>query len=278
MTGPARLAPLAPVDAPAAKAPTAGLISLASAGSSPGARWQGGYAYRPEIPASSAKAQSTTTAEEGTNFGTGLPSESVATIPVLLRIDDSVSTFDFAVEHYQDRAKRIAEAYASQLLEHELWTGELARADSLPNRYLSNVSAIVVTGGDGVNLPSPQQGVALLMKALGDAGIGDGMIHASRADGIRLPDGWTTEFTLAQFGFVVVVGSGYPGTGPAGTGENWIYATGSVSVWLDDIDVVPDTYAEAVDRSANKATYYAQRFAAADFAGPVFACHVNAAS
>jgi hypothetical protein len=59
-------------------------------------------------------------------------------------------------------------------------------------------------------------------------------------------------------GTPVVVGSGYTGTGPDGaTGatatvdNKWIYATGTVRVFLGDVDIVNDSLSQAYDVSGN---------------------------
>jgi len=273
MTTPANPGLMAPVEAAPATPPVAGLTALARRPDTPNNRWQLGYSYRPEMPAPFIRTRSTVTQTLGTNLGNGVPPAQIRTIPVMLDVQDSVSTFDFAVEDYEKRAIRLIEAYTSQLLEYELWTGKLAQADNLPNRRFQSPDTINVTP---TTFPSPQAAVALLMGKLSQANMGDGMIHASADVGIRLPDGWRNEATLAEFGFVVVSGSGYPGTGPDGTGTSWMYATDLVNVRLGEPECIPGKFSEAVDRASNTLTLYGQRVGAADFAGPVFACQVSA--
>ena len=60
-------------------------------------------------------------------------------------------------------------------------------------------------------------------------------------------------------GTPVIVGSGYSGEGPTGAtgatatdGNKWIYGTGTVKVYLGDIDVVNDNLSQAYDVSGNQ--------------------------
>lgn len=271
MTTPVRSAPSASATAPPITPPASGLVSLARQPDDGDDRWMAGYAYRTELP-SAARNRSQNTATIGANVVTDPGPEFVDTIPIALTVQDDLSTFSFDVEDPEDRVTRILEAYTSKLLERELWTGEIAVADGLPNRVLATAGTTDITPGTP---PSPQTAVGLLIDSLSDAGMGDGMIHAGKSTGIRLPDAWKNEDTYERYGFVVVSGAGYPGTGPAGTGTGWMFATEIVNVRLGPIFVTPGVLPESINRSDNTITYYAQRFAAADFSGPVFACQIS---
>jgi hypothetical protein len=274
VSSPVRVAPPSLIAAPPAKPPAAGLLSLAIDATPNDSRWLAGYSYRPELPANVAHNRSPVTATVGANIGAGIDPPLIDTIPWELEIVDVNSTLDMNADDLAARSRRILEAYTSMLLERELWTGEIAIADSLPNRYLQRASTTNITPG---TLPPPQTAVALLMDALTDSGVGDGMIHCAKAVGIRLPDAWRNQQTFQDHGFVVVSGAGYPGTGPTGqAGPNWVYATAMVNVRLGPIDVGPGDLQSNILVSKNEVTYRAQRFGATDFAGPVFACQVSA--
>jgi hypothetical protein len=205
-------------------------------------------------------------------MGTGNVPTSIETIPWMLEIEKRYSSFRFA-DNGDEQARRLLEAYTSKLLERELWTGEVAEADNLPNRRLASPDAIDISGGTPI--VGAQNAVSALVGAMAEYGMGDCMIHAPKALAVMLPDGWRNEQTYEDHGFVVVPGAGYPGTGPDGTGTNWMYATEIVNVRLTDIDVLPGTLGEAFDTRKNEIVYYAQRLGAVDFAGPVFACEVT---
>lgn len=272
MSTPLILGPALPIKSREATPPVSGLIALANFPDTADPHWQLGYRYRPEIPAKVVRPRSIGSAHTGANQGNPDWAGIISTVPVLLTVEDTISAMDFAVEDYPERAKRLLQAYSTKLLEHELWTGEIAALDALPNRVLAYSGAIDISPGVPLTL---QVAVARLVGALGDAGMCTAMIHAPDYLAILSPAAWRNEDTTKEFGFVVVSGSGYTGTGPSGTGSNWIYATETVNVRLGDIEVVPDTFAAAIDKSSNTITYYAQRVGAADFAGPVFACQVS---
>lgn len=273
MTAPVRVALPRIVQAPPAQPPATGLLRFAHTPALEDDRWTAGYIYRPEIPAETARNRSNVTGTVATNVGTGHDPAPVETIPWMLEVDDNNSTFDYRAEDLGARAARILDAYTSMLLERELWLGEIAQADNLPNRYFAHNATTDITPG---TLPTPQAAVAVLMDALGDAGVGDGMIHCSKSVGIRVPDAWRNQNTFTDFGFVVVAGAGYTGSGPAGqAGPNWMYATQVVNVRLGPIEVLRGGLPANLDRASNTLTYRAQRIGATDFAGPVFACQVT---
>jgi hypothetical protein len=232
-----------------------------------------GYSYIPELPAGNVRNVSTIDAtHRGTNIGSGENTSQVDVVPVYLTVDDKYSSFSRDVEPYAARATRIMDASTSKLLERELWLGEIAEMDDLPNPRLATPDAVNVTPVGGP--VSPQAAVARLMGGLTDAGMGDGMIHAPVSIGIRMPETWRNEQTYADHGFVVVSGTGYPGIGPNGTGTNWVYATEIVNVRLGDVEILPEDPRYGFDTATNEFVYSVRRIGAADFAGPVFACQV----
>jgi hypothetical protein len=65
-----------------------------------------------------------------------------------------------------------------------------------------------------------------------------------------MPDAWRNQQTLTDYGFVVVGGAGYPGTGPTGqAGPNWIYATSMVNYRLGPIEINFGNTDSYIDRS-----------------------------
>jgi hypothetical protein len=183
-------------------------------------------------------------------------------MPWMLEVEKKFSSFALGQDHAAI-AMRLLEAYTSKLLEHELWTGEIAQEDDLPNNYLTK-DPIEVTGDF-----NPQAAVAALVAEMADSGMGDCMIHVPKRIGIMLPDGWRNAQTYEDHGFVVCAGSGYP------KDETTIYATEMVNIRLNYPEAFPGTMNEAFDTRTNETTLYAQRIGAVDFAGPVFSCTVT---
>lgn len=282
MTAPVRVFP-APIniDAPDVRQQEAGLLSLAVDGTAAARaggqgnedRWEGGYAYRPLIPANIARNVSQITGTLGVNVGTGTQNATVETIPWTLEVRDKISTFQRGEDNMEARARKILDLYTSYLLERELWLGEIKTADNLPNRVLASAAATVLAG-----TPTPQTAVASLVGRLNRDGYPTVMIHAAKDVALRLPDGWRNQNTLNDHGFVVVGGAGYPGTGPTGqAGPNWVYATAMVNYRLSpNVEVNFGDTNTAMDRSSNTLNFRAMRVGATDFAGPVYACQVAA--
>jgi len=162
---------------------------------------------------------------------------------------------------------------ASQALESELWTGT-----ALPGQpHLASADAEVLAGGSPV---SAHYALAALGQYLASCGNGArGMIHATPLL-VEMWSDWLVEdgdvLRTRTRGDIVVAGSGYAGTSPAGaapaTGQNWAYATSTVEVRLGDAVVVPDTEAEALDRKSNRLAVYAEQEAVAYFGN---CCHAG---
>lgn len=277
---------IAPVDAPLLKPPATGLLALAQKMPPSGDRWELGFGYRAEgVGPGVFNISATNRAVTGADVG-GPPefaAEEVDAVPWALFAEESSGTFSYGgspdgVAEMQGRAQRKLEAYTSKLLERELWTGEVSAQDTAPNKSFV-ADGIDVTPG---TVPDPQHAVAELMQSLADNGIGQGVIHVTRRIGVLLPDSWTNTETFSDRGFVVVSGAGYPGTGPGaapGTtptaGETWLYATTTVAVRVGPIVVFPDDAAQALDRTTNEYVFTAERFGAATYDGPVYACRAS---
>lgn len=286
MTAPVRVFP-APIniDAPDLVQQGDGLLSLAVDGTAAARaggqgnddRWEGGYAYRPILPARFARNSSQITGTLGANVGSGSVNATVETIPWTLQVSDSISTFQRSTDDMEARARALMESYTSYLLERELWIGEIKAVDNLPNRVLKSATGDPTTTITGSGTVAPQTAVARLVGALNRDGFPRVMIHAAKDVALRLPDGWRNQNTADDYGFVVVGGSGYPGTGPANeAGPNWIYATSMVNYRLAPIEVNFGNTEAAMDRSSNTMNFRALRVGATDFAGPVYACQVAA--
>jgi hypothetical protein len=98
----------------------------------------------------------------------------------------------------------------------------------------------------------------------------DGVIHATR----RMVTAWIAARVInddegdgvlrTYLGTPVVAGGGYSGAPPSGQPANagtveWAYVTTMPSIFRGPAFVTPDTVAEALDRSVNTLTFYAER-------------------
>jgi hypothetical protein len=275
MTAPVLQAPTRGITAPQLVPGVEGLLSLGVDASPADELWITGYEYNPEVPIKDARNVSLyDPTHVGTNMGTGVAAPLIQVRPWQMRVLDVVSTFQRNMIDYDARNRRILDAYASKLLEREAWSGEIAVADNLPNRYFTKPGlATVVNGGTALK---PQAAVAEIVQAASDGGhVGPIMIHMPKKIAIRLPDAWRNTTTLEDHGFVVIGGAGYPGTSPAGAGSNWMYATGQANYRLSDYEIRPIDDTEYIDTTKNDITHRVQRIAAVDFAGPVFVCNTD---
>jgi len=187
----------------------------------------------------------------------------------------------------------------TKALERELWTGEIdqMRADPTnmslirPNAGQVDETAILNPGYDpGSDAPGDAEpvdlitGLALLGQGLADFGTGGrGMIHVTphvaevaAAGGLWEEDGrgGTSRLRTKGRGDFVVVGSGYPGTGPGGVvpaaGQVWLHATGMVQIRRGPVEILPELgqMIHAARRGSNlKITHRAERVAAAYWDG-----------
>ena len=149
-------------------------------------------------------------------------------------------------------------------MEAELWDGAVRKGESHDNKALSDASTTLINSGTAL---SPVLALAQLEFAMGAASNAgeNGVIHMTRDIFSRISSSGDVfmfnedlDRVETTNGTPVVVGSGYSGNGPTGvTGatasatNKWIYGTGTLKVYLGDVDVVNDNLAQAYDVSGN---------------------------
>ena len=103
-----------------------------------------------------------------------------------------------------------------------------------------------------------------------------GMVHMTAqalthyvTNGTVVKDGTTY---VTPNGNLVVPDAGYDGSGPDVNGapnpastSQWIYGTSMVSLRMGVVEILPGEFAEAVDRSDNTVTFWAQQIVAAEW-------------
>jgi hypothetical protein len=252
------------IAAPQARAQATGTL-WAAAVKPDGGRWQTGLAWRPE--------RCFTVAGFGPCDGSpAVPAEPDITLPqvypVGYRVSDECTTLGGTLD--TSRVQRQADAVLSYELAHELWTGALSIADPVTvdgspyvNPHLASADATVV--------PSTVTTVAGRLGALEQAAMAQafgqqvvlhvparylleiGSLLVIRGDSLYTP-----------LGSVVVADAGYPGTGPAGTGDSWAYATGPVMAFSSQLELVTDM-AATLNRLTNRRKVWATRYIAAAY-------------
>lgn len=160
-----------------------------------------------------------------------------------------VGQSDAEVEGRVRRRLQLKEQYA---VERAFWGGTVAVPGYLQSITVDSLAA-VTTGG-------VTAGLSALEQALADNYGLPGLIHVrprmaawmSNAGLLR----WEGQVARTARGNVVVFGDGYSGEGPAGEdpaldgSTEWMYATGRVLTWRDDVFVPP--LAQVFSRSDNQ--------------------------
>lgn len=175
--------------------------------------------------------------------------------------------------------------WESHEVERVLWTGTTDNGTVNPSFAEGNDTCDIavtdlspVTGAFG-----PVGAIATLEEALTDV-TQCGVIHVPygfaaflASENLLIPG--TDGNLYTPTGHLIIVGAGYPGSGPGGViptpGTTYIYATGPVSVWQSNVFMTPNNIDEAVDRNINNITVHAERAYAVGFSCAVFATLVS---
>lgn len=163
------------------------------------------------------------------------------------------------IEGFKNRAVAAFTASESYAIEHELSQGDVFPL--FP--HFTDANAEVLNGGADT---AGKAALALLADAVGGTAR-QGIIHATPGTIV----GWG-EFLLRVEGSYlytiegtpIVRGTGYLGATPDGEsaaddGQAWAFATGPVQIRRGEIYVNPDAIKEAMNRSSNVVTFYAER-------------------
>jgi hypothetical protein len=185
--------------------------------------------------------------------------------PFFIEATEDVSTLGFLGIDRVARLKRQIDAGSQKAIERELWDGVIRKGEGHDNAALSSDSVTILGGGTAY---SPKRALAILEQGIAEASqFGEqGLIHMTRDVAALLSSNSNMlfhdkgkEHLQTMGGTPVIVGNGYSGTGPDGaTGatasisNKWIYATGTIRVYLGDVDVVNDNLSQAYDVSGNQ--------------------------
>lgn len=161
-------------------------------------------------------------------------------------------------------------------VERRLWQGQPAGGANLgpiPGLFQSATSL----GAAGC----PIEALEMLEQALADNGILGGIIHARPGMSAHYGQGNTLIKVGRQIqtiiGTPVVFGQGYNGTGPAGQAPDgnseWMYASGRVVIWRDDVIVPP--LDQTFDKVNNQVLTLAERIYAVAVECGVWAVQVT---
>ena len=140
--------------------------------------------------------------------------------PIFIEVEDDRSTFDLPAEDKFSRTLAQLEGVSQKALEYELWNGEIALAEGLPNVYLAQSTVTVIGAGAAY---SSVRAMSLLEHYTGEESpAGEhGVIHLTRDaffliatnSGVFIHSEGKEHIQTAT-GTPVIIGSGYSGDGP----------------------------------------------------------------
>lgn len=181
-------------------------------------------------------------------------------------------------------ARRRLLAWEQWQAEKALWTGVAQNGTIQPNFATgSTYTGVTPTDINGAGALNPVEAIAAMEEALGDLVACGGTLH--------IPERLVSFFASYQLlkeedgvlyspaGLRVIVGHGYPGTGPnnaaAAAGQLWMFGTGPLLGARSNVIMVPDLVPESVNRLINNITVRAERFYAIGFSCSLLAVRVN---
>jgi hypothetical protein len=254
------------VEAPEIVPSAFGLLAVVDAVTDPNeAHWVRGFSQEWETDLFALYNVDDTNAEETQIAGSGAVNYYDEIKPFFIEVQEDRSTLGFMGIDRLARIKRQCDAASQRAIEQELWDGAIRKAAGHTNRALTSNTVTVLNGGTAV---SPKRALSILEQGIAEASHAgeQGIIHATRdvvailsSNSQMLFHNKEKDHLQTMGGTPVVTGSGYTGTGPDGaTGatatvdNKWIYATGTVRVYLGDVEVVNDNLAQAYDVSGNQ--------------------------
>lgn len=181
-------------------------------------------------------------------------------------------------------ARRRLLAWEGRQVERTLWTGLSSNGTVNPSFASgNNQCGITPVDVNPAGAVSVTVAFGLMEERLGDDIACGGIIHVPASVASLLMDHrLITDINgdlYSPAGYKVVVGNGYPGSGPANVaavaGTAWIFATGPMLIARGNVIMVPENVSEGVNRYVNNITVRAERFYSVGYSCSLFAVRVN---
>lgn len=256
-----------------------GLLSVVQSAPSGDVHWKGGIQYQTRCVNEGATTYDECIAVTGSGAGVGAPPPpptKTGTADLVMRAATPFAVyarFDCApvgVNDAMEIAKNALAQTASWQVERAFWTGVAASQDVV----FPHLAATTEIMDAGVLLQSAAVtgtaadiicGLGFLEQQLADCYNGVGVIHVPRKALPALKNASLVEKNGSKLytanGNLVAVGSGYPGTGPAGQDPgqcgSWLYATGAVFAINNQARI--NSLKESIDRANNTVQMMAEQ-------------------
>ena len=254
------------VSAPAIVPSAFGLFAVAKPENAPSEdQWIRGFAQEWETTVQELKNWDDTDSTNGTVVTGGTINYYDDIKPFFIELQETRSGLSFNAIDRIARLTRQLEGMTQKAVETELWDGAVRKGESHDNKALSDANANLVNGTTALSAIQALAQLEADMAAASPAGE-NGVIHMTRdiaallsTTGQVFLHGEGRDHLQTLSGTPVVIGSGYSGNGPTGqTGASasatnkWMYGTGTVKLYLGDVDVVNDNLSQAYDVNGNQ--------------------------
>lgn len=254
------------VSAPAIVPSAFGLFAVAKPENAPSEdQWIRGFAQEWETTVQELKNWDDTDSTSGTVVTSGTINYYDDIKPFFIELQETRSGLSFNAIDRIARLTRQLEGMTQKAIETELWDGAVRKGESHDNKALSDANANLVNGTTALSAIQALAQLEADMAAASPAGE-NGVIHMTRdiaallsTTGQVFLHGEGRDHLQTLSGTPVVIGSGYSGNGPTGqTGASasatnkWMYGTGTVKLYLGDVDVVNDNLSQAYDVNGNQ--------------------------
>lgn len=254
------------VSAPAIVPSAFGLFAVAKPENAPSEdQWIRGFAQEWETTVQELKNWDDTDSTSGTVVTSGTINYYDDIKPFFIELQETRSGLSFNAIDRIARLTRQLEGMTQKAVETELWDGAVRKGESHDNKALSDANANLVNGTTALSAIQALAQLEADMAAASPAGE-NGVIHMTRdiaallsTTGQVFLHGEGRDHLQTLSGTPVVIGSGYSGNGPTGqTGASasatnkWMYGTGTVKLYLGDVDVVNDNLSQAYDVNGNQ--------------------------
>lgn len=267
-----------PTDAPPLLPPTSGLLAQFPPRAASGDHWLTGQTFSPESGTALELTDVCRDTYALSEAPTLRPARDFDPFAVVLR--EQCSDFGWQHADYVDRASRALAVRRHFAVEREFEQGALNSANPhLAATYTTPTApSATLTLASGARV-SPLDGFCLLEEAIGAAGVGRCVIHATtflvaqwthlgllRHETMEGDEGvGKVSRILSPNGNVVIGGGGYQGRGPDGNvpashASQWAYATDWLAVEASAPETSPKTLAEATQKERNLVTFRQDQF------------------